>query len=67
MIEKFVSVNERNGIIERGRDIWTVKITNGKYYISCNGTPICYGTAQPGMTCEQALRNCSGKRFMKVG
>lgn len=67
MVEKFVSVNERNGIIERGRDIWTVKIINGKYHISCNGTPICYGTAQPGMTCERALRNCSGKRFMKVG
>lgn len=66
MIEKFVSYKERNGIIERDRDIWTVKIANGKYYISCNGNPICYGTAQPGMSCERVLRNCSGKQFMKV-
>lgn len=67
MVEKFVTITERNGVYTSGRDIWTVEISHGKYHISCNGSPICYGQAKPGVTCEQIVHSCCGKHFKKVG
>lgn len=62
MVEKFVSITSNSD-----KGIWSVEIVGGKYYISYNGSPLCYGQAIPNMTCEQTIRHCCGGEYRKVG
>lgn len=66
VVEKFVTITNKDGIWMCGRDTWEVEISHGKYHISCNGSPICYGNVKPGTSCEQVIRSCCGKNFKRI-